>query len=253
MAPEQLRKAKEWSARQWQVIEGMLMELGHAEQQRKHWRSLIAQEVASDPELLALVRLCGIRDLVAFALGALIGDIKRFAHPGSLVKYIGLNPAFDDSGAGEWSGGIGGHGRKDLRSLLIESAQAILRSRQPLAHWGKKLWARKGSVNLAAAAVARRLAVAVWYLLMGQWTPLEEIDERLSFKVGRIISQVGPAGLKSLGKTRQSLREQIQELLQSRNALLLGGTVYTTGHDAKLVPGLRAPVGSSLAHEYGLR
>ena len=96
---------------------------------------------------------------------------------GQLVKYIGLNPAFDDSGKEKWSGGIGGHGRKDLRCLLIEGAQAILRcSKTPLAQWGKKLLARKGQINLVVAAIARKLTVAVWYLLMGRWTPLEEID-----------------------------------------------------------------------------
>src|SRR2546425_1778800 len=72
-AEEQLRKARDWTVRQWQVLEGLLMELGHAEQQRQHWRGLIAQEVASDPDLLSLVRLCGVREIVAFALGALIG------------------------------------------------------------------------------------------------------------------------------------------------------------------------------------
>src|SRR5262249_29164615 len=61
-------------------------------------------------------------------------------NPKKLVKYIGLNPAFDDSGNEQWSGGIGGHGRKDLRCLLIQGAQAILRcSQSPLAQWGKKL------------------------------------------------------------------------------------------------------------------
>jgi len=34
------------------------MELQHAEAQRQHWRSLIAQEVLKDPLLLSLVRLC---------------------------------------------------------------------------------------------------------------------------------------------------------------------------------------------------
>jgi len=126
-AQAQLRQLRDWTARQWQIIEGLLMELHHADAQRKHWRSLIAQEVLADPQLLSLVRLCGIRDLVAFALGALIGDITRFSNPRKLVKYVGLNPAFDDSGEGTWTGGIAGHGRKDLRGLLIESAQAILR------------------------------------------------------------------------------------------------------------------------------
>jgi transposase len=207
-APGQLRSLKDWSPRQWPVIEGMLMELRHADEQRAHWRSLIAQEVLADPQLLSIVRLCGVREMVAFALGALIGDIHRFAEPRKLVKYIGLNPAFDHSGQGQWSGGIAGHGRKDLRGLLIESAQAILRSSHPLAKWGKKLLARKGSRNLAAGAVARKLVVAIWYLLMGRWTPLEEIDERLALKVGKIITSVGPKGLKQLGQTRPTLRKE---------------------------------------------
>src|SRR5208283_225674 len=200
----QIRHVREWSARQWQVIEILLAELRHADQQRQHWRSLIAQEVLAEPELLSIVRLCGVREVVAFALGAFIGDIQRFAHPKKLVKYVGLNPAFDDSGEGEWSGGIGGHGRKDLRCLLVEGAQAILRcSKTPLAQWGKKLLARKGQVSLVVAAIARKLTVAVWYLMMGRWSPVAEIDERLEVKVTKIIGQVGAQRLEQLGQTRR--------------------------------------------------
>ena len=115
-AEAQIRQARPWSGRQWQVIEIFLAELRHADQQRQHWHSLIAQEVLAEPELLALVRLCGVREIIAFALAAFIGDIKRFASPKKLVKYVGLNPAFDDSGDSQWSGGIGGHGHKLLRS-----------------------------------------------------------------------------------------------------------------------------------------
>jgi transposase len=210
-----LRKKRDWTSRQWRVLEGLLMELRHANEQRAHWRSLIAQEVLADPLLLSIVRLCGVREMVAFALGALIGDIHRFAEPRKLVKYIGLNPAFDDSGAGTWSGGIAGHGRKDLRGLLIESAQAIMRSKHPLAKWGAKLLRRKGSRSLAAGAVARKLAMAVWYLMMGRWTPLEEIDERLALKVGKIITSVGPKPLQALNKTRKGYREEIYQTLKT--------------------------------------
>lgn len=228
-ARDQLRKTRDWSPRQWQVIEGLLMELRHADEQRAHWRSLIAQEVLADPQLLSLVRLCGVREMVAFALGAIIGDIHRFADPKKLVKYIGLNPAFDESGEGKWSGGIKGHGRKDLRSLLIESAQAIMRATHPLARWGKKLLARKGALNLAVGAVARKLTVAVWYLLMGRWTPLEEIDARLVLKVGKIITSVGPGGLKQLGQTRKAFRKQIYESLKA-------GRAYPLDPNKKFIP-----------------
>ncbi len=215
-AEEHIRKASQWSARQWQVIEGLLMELRHAEE--------------------------------------LVGDIHRFAEPKKLVKYIGLNPAFDDSGESQWSGGIGGHGRKDLRCLLVEGAQAILRcSNNPLAQWGKKLLARKGSLNLVVCAVARRLAVAVWYLMMGRWTTLEEIDKGLELKIGKMISQVGAAGLKNLNKTRNTFREQIFQSLKTQNAWVLGTTVYTRNADGSFSRGLKPQSASSLAQEYGLR
>lgn len=219
----EIRQAKDWSTRQGHVIEGMFMELRHADQQRSHWRKLIAQEVLEDPELLALVRLCGVRDLVAFALAAIIGDISRFANPRKLVKYVGLNPAFDDSGDSRWRGGIGGHGRKDLRALLIESAQSILGSKSPLSAWAKKLLARKGQRNLVVAAVARRLTVAIWYLMMGRWTPLEEVDDALSRKIGKIISQVDQDWLKPAYRDRKLFRKEIIETLKRTSYVLATG------------------------------
>jgi len=221
-AEQQIRQARSWSPRQWQVIEILLADLRHAHQQRAHWHSLIAQEVLAEAELLSLVRLCGVREIIAFALAAFIGDIKRFASPKSLVKYVGLNPAFDQSGNSAWIGGIGGHGHKILRSLLIEGAQAILRcSKTALARWGRKLLATKGSINLAVAAIARKLTVAAWYLMQGRWTPLEELDARLLRKVSAMVSSVGQSALKTLGKIRKQYRQDICQRLKSGRTYVL--------------------------------
>jgi len=221
-AESQIRQAREWSARQWQVIAIYLAELRHADEQRQHWHCLIAQEVLAEPQLLQLVRLCGVREIIAFAVAAFIGDVKRFASPKKLVKYVGLNPAFDDSGDSQWHGGIGGHGHKVLRSLLIEGAQAILRaSKTPLAAWGRKLLAAKGSLNLAVAAVARKLTVALWYLMSGRWTALEELDTRLLRKVSSIVSAVGQPGLKALGKIRKAYQEEVCQRLKSAPTYVL--------------------------------
>lgn len=225
IATAQIKAARDWSASQWQVIEILLTDLEHAETQRKKWRSLIAQEVLTDPALLSLVRLCGVREMTAFALGAFIGDIHRFENPKKLVKYAGLNPAFDDSGKERWSGGIGGHGNKHLRGLLIEGAQAILRcAKTDLAKWGKKLLARKSQVNIAVAAVARKLAVAAWYTLMGKTTPVEEIEPRLAIKLSKIITAVGQEALVQLQETRQTLRQKTYATLQSGRVYLLDPT-----------------------------
>lgn len=209
--------ARSWNPAQSQVLEIALLTLEHHILVESRWASLLAQQVLQDPKLLELTRLCGIRDVLAFAIGALVGDINRFISPNALVKYAGLNPAFDDSGAGTWSGGIKGHGRKDLRSLLIEAGQALLRSpNHPNAEWGRKLLARKGEVALVVAALARKLLVQVWYSLKGQTKPMEELTKPMSQKIGKMISRVGEDGLKKLGLTRKTLREQANGILLSR-------------------------------------
>lgn len=215
-AAEQIRQARAWSNQQWQVMEIMLSDLQHAELQRAKWRSLIAREVSSDAVLLSLMRLCGVRVLIAFALGAIIGDIQRFARAKALVKYVGLNPAFDHSGRNQWQGGIGGHGRKDLRSLLIEAAQSVLRSQTPLAKWGKKLLARKGVMTLVVAAMARKITVAIWYLLKGKWTALEEVDAQLKVKVGKLISTIQVPRCE-----RKKLKEHLVAMLTTGRTYIL--------------------------------
>jgi transposase len=225
IAAAQIRGTRDWSPRQWQVVEILLADLEHAETQRRKWRSLIAQEVLSDPALLSLVRLCGVREMTAFALAAFIGDIRRFADPKKLVKYVGLNPAFDHSGQGAWNGGIGGHGRKDLRCLLIEGAHAILRcAKTDLARWGKKLLARKGQVNLAVAAVARKLTVAAWYTLMGRATPAQEIEPRVAVKINKIIGAVGREACAQWGQSPKTLREKTFEALLAAHVYVLAPT-----------------------------
>lgn len=242
--PDHIAQARDWTPRQQMIINGMLMELRHADQQRTHWRSFIAQEVLKDPLLVSLVRLCGVRDVIAFSLGAIIGNIQRFANPAKLVKYVGLNPAFDDSGDNQWRGGIRGHGRKDIRALLIEAAQSIMRSGHPLARWGKKLLARKSQYNLAVAAVARKLTVAIWYLMMGRWTAVEEIDGRLGAKIGKIITQMGKEALKKTGKRRVDIRKEVIETLTK-------GRTYVLDYDKKYTPKPSVKP-TSLAQEYGV-
>lgn len=236
---EHLRGLRSWTARQRQMLDGHLLEGRQAREQREHWSSVIALEVASDPLLLSLVRLGGIRDIVAFALGACIGDIHRFCEPKKLVKYVGLNPAFDDSGEGTWRGGIGGHGHGPLRALLMESAHAILRSPvHPLGKWGRKLLARKGFPNLAVAAVARRLLVSIWYLMMGRAQPIEHIDPPLRAKLGKIAAKVGAPVLARLGKDRKSLRQDMELSLRQ-------GRVYQLHPRRAFVPCASPPRASS--------
>lgn len=214
---ECIQSARSWTPAQNQLLDILILNLEHALQVESKWASLLAQQVLQDPKLLELTRLCGIRDVLAFAIGAVVGDIRRFKSAKALVHYVGLNPAFDSSGKGDWKGGIGGHGHKQLRGLLIEAGHALLRSRNhPNADWGRALLARKGEVSLVVAALARKLITQVWYVLMGKNKPLEEITKPVAMKIGKMLSRVGTEGFKHLGRTRKDLRKQVEEMLLNR-------------------------------------
>jgi transposase len=217
---ESVLGARAWNPTQLQVLEIHLLGLEHQIELEARLSSLLAQQVLEDPRLLELTRLCGIRDVIAFAIGAIVGDVTRFPSPRSLVKYVGLNPAFDDSGEKVWKGGIKGHGRKDLRSLLIEAGHSILRSRNhPHGEWGRKLLARKGEVAVVVAALARKLITQVWYSLQGRTEPMVEPTKSMSVKIGRIVSKVGKDGLARLGLGARDLRRQAFETLRTRTAV----------------------------------
>ena len=119
-------------------------------------------------------------------------------------------------------------------------------SRNALAQRGRKLLARKSSVNLAVCAMARRLTVAVWHVMKGRWTTVQEIQAALKLKVGKMISQVGAAGLKQLGKTRKAFREEIFQSLKT-------GKVYVLYPPRKFTQKAAIKHPLTLAQEYGLR
>lgn len=147
----------------------------HALEEREHWRNHILQEVRSNPNLLSIARLCGAPEIVAFALGAFVGDINRFANPKKLVNYAGLAPAprerLERSATGL-------HGNKMMRALFIEWAQTVLAAANtPLAGWGQGLLDRTGAPELVLVAMARKLAVSVWYLMKGSPAPVPQAEE----------------------------------------------------------------------------
>jgi transposase len=207
-----------WTPLQQELIADLFESLWNAEARRKKFKTLIAQEVATDDAMLQLVRLTGIRDIIAFALTAFIGDIARFRTPKNLVSYIGLNPRVSISGAGGGTGPLAHAGRSDHRSLLIQAAQSVLRYGNATAQhrWAVALKMRKGA-NVAVAALARKITVAVWYLMNGCFTPMTELSAQLSIKLHKIAYSIGAARLKKAGfaSVREFQHELSQKLLSA--------------------------------------
>ena len=174
-------------------------------------------ELVERPEWARLWRMMGIRHRVAFALMAMIGNIHRFASAKKLVGYLGLAPRKDQSGNNPHgrNKGLGKAGRGDMRALLMQSAQNAMNQRaSPLHKWGWKLQIKKNR-NLAVAAVARKLTVAIWYLLKGHFTPLIELNDHLKTKLLRLATVLGKKTLKRRGySNREDFIQHIFRKLQ---------------------------------------
>lgn len=195
------KAAKAWTPLQTELLTGAFAQLRQAEARRKTLERIMVRELIASPRWASLWRLMGIRHRVAFALMAMVGDVHRFATAKKLVGYFGLAPGKTQSGNDKkgYDLGVGGFGRGDVRGLLIQSAHNALSQRgSPLHKWGWKLLVKKHR-NQAAAAVARKLTVSIWHLLMGHFTPLVEVTDHLRVKLLRLATLIGKEGLRSLG------------------------------------------------------
>jgi transposase len=125
----------------------------------------IAQATVDDPAIKRLLTITGVNLIVAAGLVAAIGDVRRFRNPEKLVSYVGLNPRVRQSGLGlAQHGRISKRGRSHARAMLVEAAWAAAKAPGPLRAFFLRIRARRGH-QIAAVAVARKLAVLCWHLL----------------------------------------------------------------------------------------
>ena len=135
----------------------------------------IASEALEDVRVKRLMTIPGVGVTTAAVLVAVIGDVKRFARPNQLVGYLGLDPRVRQSGdRPARTGHISRQGQAHARGLLVEAAHSAIRTPGPLHAFHERTRARRGS-QIAAVAVARKLAILAWHLLHGdseyRWAP----------------------------------------------------------------------------------
>ena len=151
-ARQWILKQRDWSPLQSEILAEHFGDLDVCKERRKRLYRLIAAQMSAEPLMLRSMKVLGVGLINAFALLAVIGDVRRFQRPEKLVAYIGLNPGQRQSGTGKnIKLGVGKRGRGDIRHLLIQGAQAVLRMGRAtlLGQWGWKLFARKGNRNVA--------------------------------------------------------------------------------------------------------
>jgi len=164
----------------------MFEDFDNASGRRIAFYQQIGKNVMESPLMGRLMRLCGIRLISAYAILASIGDINRFECPKELVSYFGLAPRVRQSGLSTRTGGVGDEGRRDVRAVLTQAAYSVLKSKnesgKKLKEWALKLKARK-HLHLVISAIARKIAVAVWYALKGFIPEILDAEKELNAKL----------------------------------------------------------------------
>jgi transposase len=128
----------------------------------------IEQEVERCPEAQRLMTHPGVGTLTALAFVLIIGNAERFRCGKQITSYLGLAPLEESSRDRRRLGHITKQGSSILRFLLVEAAQATVRS---LPEWRSKyshLLMRRGR-KIAKAAMARRLAVRLYWMMRQGW------------------------------------------------------------------------------------
>ncbi len=151
----------------------------------------VAQGTADDPAVKRLLTITGVNLTVAAGLVAAIGDVTRFSCSEKLVSYFGLNPRVRQSGLGlAQHGRISKHGRAHARAMLVEAAWAASKAPGPLRAFFLRIRAKRG-MQVAAVAVARKLAVLCWHMLTKQADYLWARPALVAHKVRAMELQAG--------------------------------------------------------------
>jgi transposase len=128
----------------------------------------VEREAEKWPEVLRLMTHPGVGPLTALAFVLIIGTPERFHRGKQIGSYIGLIPSEDSSADHQRLGHISKQGNALLRYLLGEAAQAAVRSD---ADWRRRYvhLAMRRQKNIAKVAMARRLAVRLYWMWRNGW------------------------------------------------------------------------------------
>jgi transposase len=123
----------------------------------------VEQEAQQRPEVVRLMSHPGVGPITALTFVLTLGDPTRFACSKQVASYLGLIPSEDSSGGKQRLGHISKQGNALLRGLLVEAAHSAARLEPELGRCYRRLAMRKNR-SIAAVAVARKLAVRLWWM-----------------------------------------------------------------------------------------
>jgi transposase len=128
----------------------------------------VKKEAETIPEVQRLMTHPGVGALTGLAFFLIIGTPERFQCGKQIGSYLGLIPCEDSSAGRQRLGHISKQGNSLMRFLLVEAAQATVRSDQV---WRRKFLhlAARRERRIAKVAMARKLAVSLFWMWRKGW------------------------------------------------------------------------------------
>jgi transposase len=137
----------------------------------------------------------GVGPLTGLSFALTVGPVERFERSRQVSGYLGLDPKMNSSASRVRIGSISKQGSSTTRWLLVEAGQTAARKDPELRRLYQRLKFRRGS-QIAKVAVARRLAVRLYWMLRSQ-SNYEELAARLVRMRGSSRSAVAEAVIPS--------------------------------------------------------
>ena len=128
----------------------------------------VAAQAQARPEAARLMTHPGVGPVTALAFVLTLGEPERFASGKKVASYLGLIPAESSSGGKQRLGHLTKQGNALLRGLLVEAAHSAATREPELKRCYRRL-AMKKNRSIAAVAVARKLAVRLWWMWRREW------------------------------------------------------------------------------------
>lgn len=125
----------------------------------------VIQAAESRREAVCLMKQPGVGPVTALAFVLTIGPVSRFPNSKKVVSYLGLNPSEESTGGRQRLGAISKQGNSMMRCLLTEAAQTASRFDPELRRNYERLKFRRGNSGVAKVAIARKLAVRLYWKL----------------------------------------------------------------------------------------
>lgn len=160
---------------QW-VRQQLLQQLARLETDLAAVEGRMAEATADDSDTQRRLSLPGLGLITAVMLRAEIGRFDRFGSGKQLSRFCGVTPCNASSGRRQADAGLIKAGSRELRAVLIQTAQRLPRC-DP--HWRemKAHLCRTKPSNVATCAIANRWLRRLYHVMVQPAAPVEALPE----------------------------------------------------------------------------